>query len=245
MGFGGPPGPHMSVIDANIHQMGQQMGQDLEKQVKSAISLAQSMTGATISGGNYAPQAANSSSLRNVEGSNSMYSHMSNLSLNDSQPEIPTHLSPPTSDRQVGLETTVQMGSSIPSTSYLSPYYNAVQQDSRFNPTLTPHWNVNESDMDNFLTLPTETRPYGNNSNRPPPPASESTYPFNFPSSFSVGPNSNLTKQVRSVHRTNINSFNEQDFAVRDSYNDNSLVVSTGRHFGNVLFHDMPNVIGR
>ena len=227
MGIGGPPGSHMSVIGGNIQQMGPQMGQDIENHLKSTFSLAQSMAA-----GKYTPQAANSSSSRNVEGSDSINTDMANLSLNDSQHRMPTH--PPTSDRQVGLNPTDQMGSSaIPPTSYLSPYYNGVQQGSHFNSSLAT--GMNESDMVNRLTVPTETRPYGNNSNRHPPPASESTSPFNFLPSFSVDPNSNLTRQDHSVHRTNIGSFNENNDTVRDSYNDNSLVDTTGRHFGNVF----------
>jgi len=81
---------------------------------------------------------------------------------------------------------------------------------------------MNEPDMANLSAL--------NNPNRPPPPASESTSPFNFAPSFSVGPNSNFNRQDHSVHRTNINSFNEDDKTVRDSFNDNSLVDSTGKH---------------
>ena len=240
MGVGGPPGPYTSVIGANIHQMGPQMGQDLENQVKSALSHAQSMTAAAMNGGNHAPQAANSSSSRNVEEGDSMNTDMANLSLNDSRPQIPIHFSPPTSDHQVGLNPADQMGSSIPSTSYLRPYLNAVQEGSHVNPNLAPH--MNESDKDNHLAFPTEIRPYGSNINRPPPPASESTSPFNFSPSFSVGPNSNLMRQDHSVHRTNIGSFNENNDTVRDSYNDNSLVDTTGRHSGNVLFHDVPFV---
>ena len=240
MGVGGSPGPYMSVISANIHQMGQQMGQDLENQVKSTISQAQSMMAAAMNGGNY-PQAANSSSSRNVEGSDSMHTDIANLSLNDSQPQIPIHLSPPTSDRQIGLNPADQMGSSTPSTSYLRPYYNAVEQGSHVNPTLAPH--MNESDMVKYLTFQTETLPYGNNSNRPPPPASVWTSPFNYSPSFSVGPNSNAIIQGgHSVHRTNIDFFNGNNDTVRDSFNDNSLVDTTERHSGNVLFHDVPIV---
>ena len=63
MGNSGPPGPHMSVIGANIQQMGPQMGQDFERHMNSLSSLVQS-----VAAGNYAPQAANPSSSRNVEG---------------------------------------------------------------------------------------------------------------------------------------------------------------------------------
>ena len=154
------------------------------------VPQARSMTA-----GNYVPQVANSSSSRNFEGSDPIYLDMANLSLNDYQNQIPTHLSP-TSDRQVGLNPTDQMGSSAyPSTSDMrSPHYNTVQQGSH------------------GLTLPT------------------------------VDPNSDRTREDRSVHRTNINSFNENNDTVRDSYNDNSLVDTTGRYsgHGNVLFHDIP-----
>ena len=225
MGFGSPPGPHMPVIDPNIQQMDQNMGQDFAKWLKLTVSQTQSMaTG--ISGGNYGPQAANSSPSHNVEGRDSMSTGMANLSLNDYQPQIPTHLSPPTSfssDRQKPID---QMNTSNPSTSNFSPYNNDVQQGSYFHPSLTPR--MNEPDMANFLSPRTEARPYGSNPNRPPPPAS--TSPFNFQPSFNVGPDSNFIKQDRSVHRMNMNSFNEHNNTLRDSFNDNSLVDTTGKH---------------
>ena len=146
-----------------MHQIGQQMRPDLGR---SAFPLTRSMTA-----GNYVPQVANSSSSRNFkfEGSDPIYLDMANLSLNDSQTQIPTHLSP-TSDRQVGLNPTDQMGSSAyPSTSDMrSPHYDTVQQGSH------------------GLTLPT------------------------------VDPNSDRTREDRSVHRTNIDSFNENNDTVRD-----------------------------
>jgi len=156
-----------------------------------------------------------------------MNTGMANLSLNDFQPQIPTHLSPPTSfsDRQVGLNPTDQIGSS---TSNLSPYNSAVQPGSHFNSSLARR--MNEPDMVNLFSPPTETRPSnGNNPNRPPPPPA-STSPFNFQPLLSVGPNSNLNTHDGSVHHTNINSFNENNNTLRDSFNDNSLVDSTGKH---------------
>ena len=228
MGFGGPPGSHMSVIDPNIQQMDQHMRLDFEKWLKSTIFQTQSMA-AGISGGNYDPQAAYSSLSRNVEGTDSMSTGMANLSLNDYQPRIPTHHSPPTSFSSDHQKPIDQMGTSIPFSSNLSPHNNAVQQGSHFNPSLAPR--MNEPDMANRLSLPTETRPYGNNPNGPPPPAS--TSPFNFQPSFSVGPNYNLNIQDRSsVHHVNKDSFNEHNTTVRDSFNDNSLVDTTGKHSG-------------
>lgn len=230
MGVGGPPGSHMSVINPNIQHMGH-MGQDFGKWIESTISQTQSMA-AGISGGN---QAANASSSRNVEGNDSMNNGMANLSLNNSQPQIPTHLSSPTSfasGRQVGLKPTDQMGSLNPSTSYTSPYNIAAQQGSQFNPSLGPR--MNEPNMPNLLSPPTETRSYGNNLNRPPPPTS--TSPSNFQPSFSVGPDSNLTIEDRSVNHTNMGSFNENNNTVRDSHNDNSLVDTTGKHYGMFYF---------
>ena len=261
MGLGGPPGPHMSEIDAYIHQMGQQMRPDLGR---SAFPQARSMTpgnyfpqarsmtpgnyvtqARSMTPGNYVPQAANSFSSRNAEGSDSIYTDMANLSLNDSQHQIPTHLSSTTSDHQVGPNPSDEMGSSpFPSTSHLkNPHYNTVQQGSQINPTLSPR--MNESNMVNPLTHPTE---YRNNSSRSSSSASESTSPFNSPPpSISVDPNFDLTRQDHSMHpsRINMNSFNEQNHTLRDSYNDNSLVDTTGRYSRNVLFHDMLIMIGR
>ena len=231
MGLGGPPGPHMSEIDAYIHQMGQQMRPDLGRSAFPPRSM-------TLAPGNYVP--ANSSSSRNLD---SMYTDMAHLSLNDSQHQIPTHLSP-TSDHQAGLNPTDQMGSSAyPSTSYLrSPHYSTVQQGSQINPTSVPYMNESRSDMVNRhgLTVPTDTRPYRNNSSRPSSLASESTSSFISPPSIRVDPNSDRTREDRSVHRTNIDSFNESNDTVRDSYNDNSLVDTTGRYYGhgNVLFYN-------
>lgn len=230
----GLAGPSVSVNGTDIQQLDQHMGQDFEKWLKSTISQTKSMA-AGISSGNYDPQAAYSSSSRNVDGSDSMNTGMANLSLNDFQPQIPTYPSPPTSfssDRPIGLKLTDQMGSSNPS-SNLSPYNNVVQQGSHFNPSLVPH--MNEPDMANPFPLPTETRPYGNNPNRPPPPAS--TSPFNFPQPFSGGSiynnyYENINKDDHSVHRTNIDSFNEHNNTVRDSFNDNSFVDSTGKLSG-------------
>jgi hypothetical protein len=70
-------------------------------------------------------------SNRNVEG-DSMNTGMANLSLNNPQPQIPTHLSPHTSfssTKSDRLKLIDQMGSSNPSTSNLnlSPYNNAAQ----------------------------------------------------------------------------------------------------------------------
>ena len=258
MGLGGPPGPHMSEIDAYIHQM-RQMRPDLGRSAFLQRSMspgnyvpqARSMTpgnyvpqARSMTPGNYVPQAANSFSSRNAEGSDTIYTDMANLSLNDSQHQIPTHLSPTTSDHQVGPNPNDEMGSSpFPSTSHLkSPHYNTVQQGSQINPTLSPR--MNESNMVNPLTHPTE---YRNNSSRSSS-ASESTSPSNSPPpSISVDPNFDLTRQDHSVHpsRINMNSFNEQNHTLRDSYNDNSLVDTTGRYSRNVLFHDMLIMIGR
>ena len=226
MWHGGPPVPNMSAIGANIQQMGQHIDQDFAKWLESKMSQVQ-FTAAGNSGRNYDPQAANPSSSRKVW-DDSMNAEMANLSLNDSRPQFPIHLSPPTSfpsDPQVGLKPTDQMGSLNPSTSNLN---------SHFNPSPGPR--MNEPDMAHLYPLPTESRPYGNNPNRPPPPPA-STSPFNFQPTFSVDPNSNFTKQDRSVNRTNIDSFNENNKTVRDSFNDNSLVDSTGGHHG--MFYSM------
>ena len=157
--------------------MGQQMRPDLGRSAFPPRSM-------TLAPGNYVPQVANSSSSRNLD---SMYTDMAHLSLNDSQHQIPTHLSP-TSDHQVGPNPTDQMGSSAyPSTSYLrSPHYSTVPQGSQINPTLAPRMNESRSDMVNRhgLAVPTETRPYRNNSSRPSSFASEST--------LISGPDSNI-----------------------------------------------------
>ena len=62
------------------------------------------------------------------------------------------------------------------------------------------------------------------------PPAS--TSPFNFPPSSSGGPNFNtyygdLTKHDHGVHHTNVDSFNEHNNTLQDSFNDNSFVNSS------------------
>jgi hypothetical protein len=255
MGFGGPPSSHMSANGGNIQQLDQHMGQNLERFLKSALSQTVQSTSMTagVSGGNHKPQATYSSSSRNVEGSDSMNTGMANLSLNDLHPPHPTSFP---SDCQIGLKLTDQMsmGSLNPSTSW-SPYINAVQQGSHYNPSLAPH--MNDPNMVNLFPLPTETPQYGNNPNRlPPPPASTSplnppygnnpnrppsppasTSPFNFPPSFSGAPdsnihNGNLNIRDRSVHRSNVDSFNEKNNTIQDSYNDNSLVDFTGKHSG-------------
>ena len=83
---------------------------------------------------------------------------------------------------------TDQMGfSAYPSTGYLrSPHYNTVQQGSQTNLTSAPRMNESRSDMVNRhgLAVPTETRPYRNNSSRPSSFASEST--------LISGPDSNI-----------------------------------------------------
>ena len=197
------------MTGANIQQLDENMGRNFEKWLKFTISQTQSMV-AGNSGGTYDPQVAYSSSLHNVEGSDSMNNRMANLSLNDFQHQTPTHRSLPTfsSDPQIGLKSIDQMGSSNPSTSNLNPY------------------------NDNFLSVPTETPPYRNHSNRHPLPAS--TSPFNFPPSSSGGPNFNtyygdLTKHDHGVYHTNVDSFNEHNNTLQDSFNDNSFVDSTGK----------------
>ena len=207
MGVVSPPGSHMSLNGGNIQQMDQNMGQNFENLLKSTISQVQSMA-AGMSGGNSVPQSANSSSSRNVEGSDSMNTGMASLSLTDSQPQIPTHRSPHTSfssDSQIGSNLTDQMGSLNPSTSSLNPFSNAVHHGSHLNPSLTPL--MKEPVMGNVLSLPTETRPYGNNPYSSPPSASTSSFNLS-PSFTSVSPNSNVHKHDRSVHETNIDSFN-------------------------------------
>ena len=84
-----------------------------------------------------------------------MNTRMADLSLNDSQPQIPIYLSPPTS-----------FSESFSSDPQINP-----------NPSTSPYNN-------NFLSRPTETPQYGNNLNRPPPPASLSSSNFR-PSSSS------------------------------------------------------------
>ena len=166
MGLGGPPGPHMSEIDAYIYQMGQQMRPGHGRTQARSMTLA----------GNYVPHVA------------------------------------------------------YPSSSY--------------NPTSGPRMNESRSDMVNHhgLTLPTEYRS-NSSTGRPSSLASELTSSFISPPgpSFSVDPNSDRTREDRSVHRTNIGSFNENNDTVRGSYNDNSLADTTGRYsgHGNVLFHDI------
>ena len=154
---------------------------------------------------------------------------MAGLSLNDFQPQIPTTSF--SSDRQISSRLTNQRGSSNPSTSNLSPYSIAVQQGSHYNPSLASH--MNGPDMANLFPppIPFETRPYGNNLNRP---SHASTFPFNLPPSFSGGPNSNIhngnpNQFDHSVHRTDDNSVNEDDKTTQDSYNDNSFAVPAGR----------------
>ena len=236
MGVVGPPGSHMSLNGGNIQQMDQNTGQNFENLLKSTISQVQSMA-AGMSGGNSVPQSANSSSSRNVERKDSMNTGMARLSLADSQPHIPTtHRYPPitfSSDRQIGSNLTDQMGSLDPSTSNLSPFSNAVHHGSHLNPSLAPL--MNEPVMGNVLSLPTETRPYRNNPNSSSPPAS--TSPFNLSPSFIVSQNSNFNKHDHSVHETNIDSFNECDNTIRESYNDNSLVDSRGKH--SCMFYSM------
>lgn len=225
MGVGCPPGPHMSVNGANIQQMDPFMGQSFEKWMESTMAQTKSMVaGMTRSGGNsgYDPRAAYPSSSRNAEGSDSMNTEMANLSLNDLQSQTPTQPTSLSSDRQIGLKRTDQMGSSNTS---MGPYNNAVQQGSHYNPS-----RMNEPDI-----LNPETRPYGNNPNRPPPPAS--TSPFNLPPLFSEGLISNIyygnpNKADHSVHHMNTNSFNQHDKTIQDSFNDNSLFDSTGKHSG-------------
>ena len=108
MGLGGPPGPHVSEIDAYIYQMGQQMRPGHGRTQARSMTLA----------GNYVPHVA------------------------------------------------------YPSSSY--------------NPTSGPRMNESRSDMVNRhgLAVPTETRPYRNNSSRPSSFASEST--------LISGPDSNI-----------------------------------------------------
>ena len=233
MGVGGPPGSHMSVNGANIQQLDQYMGQDFGNWIESTIAQTKSMVAEKLSGGNHDPRAAYSSPSRKADGNDSMNTGMANLSLND---QIPTQLSQPTSsssERQVGLKLADQMGSSIPPTSYLNSYNNGLQQGTHYNPSLPPR--VNEPDTVNYLPQPTETRPYGNNGNRPPPPAS--TTPFNLSPSFSGGPNSiaqygNPNKQDHSVHHTNINAYNQHNNTMQDSFNNNSIFDTTGKHSG-------------
>jgi hypothetical protein len=234
MGVLGPPGPHTSVQGANIQQMDPQLGQNFEKWMELTMSQTQSMV-AGIRSGNPNPQAAHSSSSsRNVEGSDSINTGMAKLSLTGLQPQIPTHLSPPTSfsDTQIGLRLTDQMGSSNPSTSNLTPYSNAVLQGSHFNPSLAPN-----TDMVNFPSVP--TAPYGNNPNRFPPPAS--TSPTRSPPSSSGGPDfntydGNLTKYDHGVHHTNIDYFNKHNNTIQDSFNNSSVVDSTGKYSGMLYF---------
>jgi hypothetical protein len=231
MGVGGPLS--MSVNGANIHQMDQHMARNFEKWMELTMSQTQSMVAGKI-GGNSNPQAAQSSSSRSFEGSDSMSSGMANLSLTDAQPQIPTHFSPPTSfssDPQIGLKLIDQTGSSNPSTSNLSPCNNNAVQ--HFNPSLAPN-----TDMVNFPSVP--TAPYGNNPFRPPPPSS--TSPTNFLSSSSGGPDfniyhGNLTKHDHGVYHTSIDSFNERNNTLQNSFNDNSLVDFTGNCSG--MFHSM------
>jgi len=151
---------------------------------------------------------------------------MADLSLNDFDRQIPTHPSQP-SGRQTGRKLTDQMDSSNPFTSNLNP-----QQGSYYNSSQAPHMNM--------PAFPTETPHFGNNLNRLPPPAS--TFPYNLPPSLSGGPNfnvhdGNLTTGNHSVHHANIDSFNEDNQTVRDSYNDNSFSDFTGKHSG--MFYSM------
>ena len=93
---------------------------------------------------------------------------------------------------------------------------------------------------------PSNSSPYNNaqfsGANNPSP---ASTSAFNSPRpSASAGPtyrkiNGNLTRYDNSVHQTNISSFNTQDNKIKDSFNDNSLVDSTGRCWCHVLLLDM------
>lgn len=210
MGFGGHPVPRMSVINPNIQQMDQYMGQKFEDVMNATFS--QTLQAKSMAARMNA-QAAHSSSSRNAEGSDSMNTGMANLSLND------------------------QMGSPNPSTSNLSP-----QQGSLYNPSLVSH--MNKPDIMASL-LPTETPPFGN---RPQPESI--SIPFNISPSLSGGPYSNihdgnLNIRDRSEHRTNIDSFNEENDTIRDSYNNNSFTDFTGKHSGMFLFHDMPIIIRR
>jgi len=72
---------------------------------------------------------------------------------------------------------------------------------------------------------PTDQKGNNSNLNRPPP---ASTSQFNSQPSLSVGPNSKSKEHDRS-DRINKDSFNEHNYTLRDSYNDNSL-VDIGNH---------------
>lgn len=228
-------GPYISVENTAIESMNQHTQRNFEKLMKFTMSQTQSMI-AGNSGANYNPEAAYSSSP-SVEGSDAMNTGMANLSLNDpsssivsTRPQISTpYLSSPTtfsrtkSDPQIGVKPTSpdQTGSTNMSTGSLSPYSNAVQQASHSNPSLAPH--MTEPGMVNFLSVPPEFQQYGN-SNRPPPAP---TSPFNFSPSSSGGPNfntyyGNVTKNDHRVTETNIDSFNQYNNTVKDSFNNNS-----------------------
>ena len=220
----GAGGPHTSVTNPNIQPLGQQMGQEFGRWLNSTISQAQSKAqsqaqsmAAGTSGGNPDPQAA----YRNVD--DSMNKGMANLSLSDHHPQISTDLAPPTllSDRQVSLRPN-QVGSSNLSPGNLGPYNGSVQQGSHLASSLAQR--MNEPEMISAFSPQTDPRPSRRNNQNSPPPAST------FQPSLNVGQNSNFTKNDRSVHRLNIDSHNEHNNTLRDSYNNNSLFDSTGRH---------------
>lgn len=241
----GGSGPHTSVNSAHIQSMDPHMQRNFEKLLKFTLSQTQSMV-AGNAGANYNPTAAYSS-LPNDGGDDSMNTGMANLSLDDSiispmvssNPQTSPHLSPPPtfsrtkSDPQIGQKTTSpnQMGTT--STANLSPYSNAVQQGSYSNPSLAPH--MNEPGMVNFLSLPPESQQYGNNQNRPPPVSTSSC-------NFRGGPTFNtihgdLTKHDHREYQTNIDSFNQHNNTIQDSFNDNSYNVnSAGKPSGIFCF---------
>ena len=148
----------------------------------------------------------------------------------------PTTFSRNKSDPQIALQpTTPQInhatGSSSPS--HLSPDNNALHH-AHSNPSLAPH--MKEPAMVNYITQSNAVQQAGihgnNDPNRPPP---VSTSGNNSPPSSSGGPtfrtiHGNLMKHDKTVNRTNISSFNTERNAIKNSFNNNSLVESSGNH---------------
>ncbi|KAF8816162.1 hypothetical protein BYT27DRAFT_6466291 [Phlegmacium glaucopus] len=230
-------GPFISVDSPLIQHMDPKMRRDFEKLMNYTKLQTMPDAPGNSEGNDESDDDGQDSSSYNMEEKESITPRMAKLSVNDHMPS-PVYLSSPPilstnkSDPQIALQPAAHeanhpMGS--PSSSHLSPSNNALHH-SHSSPSMAPH--MREPAMVQFLSQPTAAHPVDNNV--PNNPSSESTSGFNFPPSSSGGPifrtiHGNMTKYDDTVHQTNLNSFNTEHNTIKDSFNDNSVVQSSGK----------------
>ncbi|KAF8816230.1 hypothetical protein BYT27DRAFT_6468202 [Phlegmacium glaucopus] len=239
----GPQSSHFEHINQNMRQK-------ISEVVKSTQSLSQENELPNMpenSDENDESGDSDSSSSHSIEAGDHMSTRMADMSIRDptpsstskdkSHPQTATHFPPATTLSRVQSDPQRPANPQVnPPMGYYpsnpSPYNNAYLHHPYSDPSMAPH--MREPATASYFAQSNAAHQasiHGNNDRTKPPPVSTSG--FNSPPSSSGGSKyGDYPTRDTSVHRTNISSYNMENNTIKNSFNDNSLVDSRGKHLG-------------